>query len=90
MGTPMGIITVDAVPDFARRYVLASRPRAEVALGVLRPADIVPVMNEEVDPKNAAAWLTRRAPTTAQNARTIVLVQYIKGKMADTKEWQSC
>lgn len=72
----MGIITVDAAPDLAvRRYVLASRPSADVAPGVRRPADMVPVMKAEVDPKKAVACPTARsAPTTAQNARTMVLL----------------
>lgn len=58
LGTPMGIITVDAAPDFAvdnRRYVLASRPSAAVAPGDRRPADMVPVMKAEGDPKKAFA-----------------------------------
>lgn len=77
LGTPMGIITVEAAPDFAvdnRRYVLASRPSADVASGVRRPVDMAPVMNAEVDPKNAVACPTARsAPTTVQNTRTMVL-----------------
>lgn len=74
LGTPMGIITVDAAPDLARRYVLASRPKADVAPGVRRPADMVPVRKADGDPKNAAACPTRSAPTTAQNERTMVVL----------------
>lgn len=73
LGTPMGIMTVDAAPDFARRYVRASRPNAEVAPGARRPADMVPVRKADVDPKKATAWLASSAPTTAQKARTIAL-----------------
>ena len=74
MGTPIGIITVDAAPDLARRYVRASRPKADVAAGVRRPADMVPVRKADGDPKKAAACPTRSAPTTAQKERTMVLL----------------
>ena len=69
---------MDAAPDLAvdnRRYVRASRPSADVAPGVRRPADMAPVMKADGEPKNAVAWPTARsAPTTAQKARTMVFL----------------
>lgn len=85
----MGIITVDAAPDFAvedLRYTLASRPSADVAPGFRRPADMLPVMKVDGEPKKAFAWpASRRAPTVAQKVRhmactTVVAVAWRVGR----------
>lgn len=72
----MGIITVDAAPDFARRYECASQPRVVVIAGVRRPAEIVPVKNVDGPAKKAAPCPAKRnrAPTNEHNDWTIFVL----------------